>query len=137
MEKTWKGKNVSLDLFTAYVGEFFKTRDFEAIRGETPTGYHIFASDSPHCKLEGYVSVSVEGKPEDFTVKIDLCSKAKKSAFHPPTFLVTMFTGGYFFLRRLKSDEAWLKLEKEFWQHVENNILHLTGSADNAASISE
>ena len=137
MEKTWKGKNVSLDLFTTYIGEFFKTRDFEAVRGEIPTGYQIFAADSPHCKLEGYVNVSIEGKPEDFTVKIDLCSKEKKGAFRPPTFLVTMFTGGYFFLRKFRSDEAWMNLEREFWHHVENAILHLTGSAGDAAPVSE
>lgn len=137
MQKNWKGKNVGLALFTTYIGDFFKARDFEAIKGEIPTGYQIFAADSPYFKLEGYVSVSIEGKPEDFIVKVDLCNKQTKNVFLLPTFLVTMFTGGYFFLRKLKSDESWMKLEKELWQHIENVVLHLTGSSENVASRSK
>jgi lipopolysaccharide export system protein LptC len=40
-----------------------------------------------------------------------------------------MFGGGYFLLQEVKSDEAWMKLEKEFWQYVENVVLHLTNTA--------
>lgn len=137
MQKNWIGKDVDLAFFTTCIGDFFKAMDFEAIKGEIPNGYQIFAADSPHFKLEGHVSVSIEGKPEDFVVKVDLCNEQKKHVFRPPTFLVTMFTGGYFFLRKLKSEEAWMKLEKELWRHIENIVLQLTGSSENVTSRSK
>jgi hypothetical protein len=40
-----------------------------------------------------------------------------------------MFLGGYFSLRKLKSDEAWMKLEKELLQYIENVVFQLTGSS--------
>jgi len=137
MQKNWIEKNVDLALLTTCIGDFFKARDFEAGKGQIPTGYQIFAEDSPFFKLEGYVSVSIEGKPEDFIVKVDLCHEQEKHVFRLPTFLVIMFTGGYFFLRKSKSDEAWMKLEKELWQHIENVVLRLTGSSENVTSRSK
>ncbi|MDH5770480.1 MAG: hypothetical protein OEZ25_04240 [Candidatus Bathyarchaeota archaeon] len=129
MHKNWKGKNVDLGLLTSRIGDFFKTKDFQAIKGEIPTGYQILAEDSPHFKISGYVSAAVEGTPNDFVVKFDLCTKEKKHSLPHSMFLETMFFGGYFLSRRLKSDEAWLKLEKEFWRHVENVVPYLINSA--------
>jgi len=137
MQENWISKNVDLALLTTRIGSFFKTRDFEAIKGEIPSGYQIFASNSPHFKLEGYVSVSVVGQPGDFVVKLDLCNEHKKHSFRLPSLIETMFIGGYFSLRSLKSREAWMKLEKELWQHIENCVLHLTGSSGNVTSPSK
>jgi len=133
MQKSWKGKNIDLALFTTQIGEFFKAKDFEAIKGKIPNGYQIFAEDSPYFKVDGYVSVIVEGKPDDFVVKYDLCTGKEKRAFPHSLFLETMLLGGFFLKRKLKSEEGGLRLEKEFWRHVENIVLRLSNSADFSA----
>lgn len=137
MQKNWKGKNVDLPLLTTRIGDFFKAKDFEAIKGKIPTGYQIFAEDSPHFKINRHVSATIEGTPENFTVNFELCNNKKRRRFPHSIFLESMILGGYFTLRRLKSEEAWLKLEKEFWRHVENVVLQLSDSAKTSAHPSE
>lgn len=131
MKKRWTNKNVDLALLTTHTGIFFKERDFEAIKGEKPTGFHIFAENSPRFRLDGYVSVTIEGKPNDFTVELELCNKRKKRTFIP-ILLTTMFLGGYFLSKRLRSEEDWMKLEKEFWKHLDNIMLYLNNSTGNS-----
>ena len=129
MQRNWMRKNVDLALLTARIGDFFKEKNFEAIKGEIPTGYQILAEDSPHFKIRGYVRVTIEGKPQDFTVKIDRGGNKKRRSWFPP-FLLRMFGGGYRLLQEVKSEEAWTKLGKQFWRHVENVVLQLTNSAE-------
>jgi len=137
MHRNWNGKNVDLALLTTRIGDFFKVKDFEAVKGEIPTGYQIFAENSPHYKMNGYVSVTVEGKPDDFIVEFKLCTDKKKPAFPHSVLLESMILGGYFVSRRLKSEESLLMLEKDFWRHVENAVLQLGNSAKNSAHLSE
>jgi len=136
MQRSWKRRNVDLALLTTRIGDFFKERDFEAVKGQTPTGYQILAEGSPYFRLQGYVGVTIEGRPEDFAIKLDLCTKRNKRFRLPPS-LLSMFGGGYFLLQAMKSDEAWMKLEKEFWQHMENAVLHLTNTAENKKELSK
>jgi len=136
MQRSWTGRNVDLALLTKFIADFFKEKDFEAIKGQTPTGYQILAEDSPYFRLQGYVSVTIEGRPEDFAIKLDLCTKKKKH-FRLSPFLLSMFGYGYFHLQELKSDEALMKLEKEFWLHVENDVLHLTNTAEIPSNLSK
>jgi hypothetical protein len=124
MEKRWTNKSIDLTLLTNHIGSFFKERDFEAIKGKTATGYNILAEDSPHFRLDGYVSVIIEGKPEDFIVKFELCKDQRKRSL-TPILLTTMFLGGYFLSKKLRAEEDWMKLEKEFWRHLDNAILYL------------
>ena len=127
MQKNWTERNVDLTKLTAHLGGFFKEKDFEAVKGERPTGHQILATDSPYFKINGYVSVTIEGKPNNFVVNLELCSKDKSSPFIP-NFLTSMLGGGYFILRQLKSTEVWMKFEKEFWKYVDNAVLCLTNS---------
>lgn len=121
MQKTWSNKNIALDLLTTCIGDFFKEKDFEAIKGKVPNGYQILANDSPYFKLDGYVSVTIEGQPNNFAITLDLCG-GKKKGFGAGPLLMAMFGGGYFFLRKLKSEEDWVKFKKEFWRYVENSL---------------
>lgn len=121
MEKRWMNKGVDLASLTTKIGNFFKERDFEAIKGQTAKGYNIFAENSPQFKLNGYINVTIEGKPNNFIVKLELCQKEKR-LFLAPTLLTTMFFGGYLLLKRLKLEEDWIRLEKEFWNYVDNTI---------------
>jgi len=126
MQKKWTDKNVDLVLLATHIGNFFKKGDFEAIKGEIPNGYQIFAENSPYFRLDGYVSVTIEGKPDDFTIKLELCREGKRSL--TPLLLTTMFVGGYFLSKKLRSDEDWMRLEKEFWRHLDNFLLYLSNS---------
>jgi hypothetical protein len=126
MQKKWTDKNVDLVLLATHIGNFFKEKDFEAIKGEIPNGYQIFAENSPYFRLDGYVSVTIEGKSDDFTIKLELCREGKRSL--TPLLLTTMFVGGYFLSKKLRSDEDWMRLEKEFWRHLDNFLLHLSDS---------
>jgi len=129
MHKSWEEKNVDLALLTSRIGDFFRVKDFEAVRGTIPTGYQIFAEDSPYFKINGYISVTVEGTPGNFTVDFKLCTDKKKRDLPHSMFLESMLFGGHFILRRLRSEDAWLKLENEFWRHTENVVLSLSNSA--------
>jgi hypothetical protein len=133
MEKTWADKNVDLALLTTQIGNFFKEKDFHAIKGETQTGYQILAEGSPCFKLEGHVSATIEGKPNHFTVKFEYCRREKKNSFLP-VILARVFVSGYFLISKLKSEEDWLSLEKEFWQHVDNIMLYLNNSFPDSPS---
>jgi len=129
MQRRWTEKNADLALLATRIGDFFKVKDFEAIKGKTENGFQIIAEDSPYFRIDGYVNVTVEGTSEDFTIKFDLCMDRKKHAVYTSIFLETMLFGGHFLLRKLKSEEAQLQLEKEFWRHVENAVLQLGNSA--------
>lgn len=117
-------------MLTDSLGNLFKELDFEAVRGETESGYKIFASDSPIFKMDGYICVTIEGKSQDFVVELELNKDERKRSFFSSAFLSAMLGGGYFLSKRLKSEEAWIKFQREFWKYVENAVQHLTNSAD-------
>jgi len=135
MRKNWKEKSVDLTLLTTSIGDFFKKKDFEAVKGEIPTGYQIFAEDSPFYKIMGCMSVIIEGKPDDFTVEFELLKDKKKHDYPHFVLFESMIFGGYLMSRKLKSEEAWLKLQKEFWTYVENSVLYLSNSAKDSAPV--
>jgi len=128
LERKCVMRNVDLNLLTVRLGDFFKERDFEVIGEKTPTNYQILAKNSSSFRLLGFVNVTIEGKPDDFVIKLELLEKKKRFSRYG-SLLLNMFGGGYFLLREVESDEAWRKLEKEFWQYVETLVLHLTNTA--------
>lgn len=132
MQKRWENRNIDLVLLTTHIGNFLKEKDFEAIKGEIPNGFLIFAENSPHFRLDGYVSVTIEGKPDDFTIKLELCREEKRSL--TPLLLTTMFVGGYFLSRKLRSDEDWMRLEKEFWRLLDKLLLLSAYPGDSVCS---
>ena len=121
MEKRWTNKKVDLALLTSRIGDFFKENNFGAVKGETAEGYQILAEGSPCFKLDGYVSVTIEGKPDDFTVKLELPKAEKKHSF-TPVLLTTMFLGGYFLKTRLRFEEDWNRFNNEFWSYLDGLI---------------
>jgi len=126
-ERKWSMSNVDLGLFSLKIGDFFGERDFEVVRDKTPTSYQILADNSSRFKLIGYVSVTVEGKHDDFTVKLELHEKKRRYSKYG-SFLLGLFGGGILVRREAVSDEAWMKLEKEFWPYIENLVSNLTGT---------
>lgn len=128
MERKWSMKNVDLNLLTVKIGDFFKERNFEVLGEKTPTNYQVTADNSPYFKLLGFVSVIIEGKPDDFILKLELCEKKRRYSKYG-SLLLGLLGGGYFVRREMESDEAWEKLEKEFWLFVENAVLQLANTA--------
>ncbi len=126
MERTYIGRQVDLDLFMSMLEKFIKEKDFEAIKGETAFGHQIFAEHSPHYKFNGCASISVEGRFDDFAVKLEPC-KQKKSSFEP-VLMNTMLFGGWFLRSRLKSEEEWVKFEKDFWAYSNRAVDQLTNT---------
>jgi len=133
MERRWIAKNVDLELLTNSIVDFLKMMDFEIVKGETTSGYAIFAGNSQHFQIDGYVSVVVQGKPEDFTVELELHGRERKGERFLSPLLMTMFGGGLLLSKRFKSEDAWLKLKREFWRYLENILVQLTNSSNPSA----
>lgn len=128
MERKWEMKNVDLELLTVRLGDFFKERKFEVIGEKTPTNYEITAGRSPSYKLIGVVKVTIAGEPNAFSVKLELEERRKRYSGYG-SLLLSMFGGGILLRQEARSDEAWFRLEKEFWQFTENLVSSLTDTA--------
>jgi hypothetical protein len=129
MQKFWIGKNVDLGLLTEQICDFFNRNYFKTMKEEMSTGYRIFAMHSLHFRISEHICVTIEGDPNNFSVKFEKLTKKRKRNISPLMFIEQMLFGGYMILKDLKSDEAWLRLEKEFWRFVENSVLQLTNTA--------
>jgi len=78
MQRSWSKKNVDLKLLAEEIGEFFKDNDFEVVVNETKSGYQLLAKGSPNYEINGQISVAVDGKPEEFSIKLELERKQTK-----------------------------------------------------------
>ena len=120
-KRRWASLEVDLSRLVEQVVRFFESNGFNEITAfKTEAGYEVVAEDSKRYKVESGVSVVVEGSPNDFTVS--LTSRAEKKPL-PPLFLTTMLGGGYFLLKRFKSEEAMRKLERDFGEKIESMVL--------------
>ncbi|MDH5374920.1 MAG: hypothetical protein OEZ21_05190 [Candidatus Bathyarchaeota archaeon] len=130
MERRWVAKNVDLGLLANSIVDFLKTLDFEIISGETVSEHAIFAGDSPNFPIDDHISVTIQGKPEDFVVKMELNDGKKKRSLFVSPLLMSLIGAGFLLSKRFRSEEAWLKLEREFWRHLENIVVQLTDSSN-------
>ena len=130
MQKTWSNQNVDLSIITQRIIQFFEEKKFDITALETEKGYQIIAGASPYYKMESYTSVLIEGKPEDFSVNLEPCNQEK--TFKLPAMLTTMFGGGYFLLKHLRSDEVWMTFSRDFWRRVDSIIMNLKGTANSS-----
>jgi len=128
MQKTWSNQNVNLDTLTKQIIQFFESKKFDDIIAfETETGYKIIAGNSPYYKMQNDTSLTIDGKPDNFSINLELYKEEKSFKF--PIILTTMFGGGYFLLKNLKSDESRYKFEKDFWQNINSIIMQMKDSA--------
>lgn len=120
MQKGFEGK-INPGTLTKHIVQFFESRKFEEITAmQSSDGYQVVASDSKMYGFRGDLKVDVRKEGEVFSVRFELSKKARRVDL--PMRLVTMFGGGYFLLKDLKSDEAWRKIEKEFWSEIRNIV---------------
>jgi hypothetical protein len=121
VQKTF-AKNICLESLTRQIAHFFETRKFEEITAvQNAAGYEIVAGDSQKYKIKSDLKVDIRKQAEGFSVSLELAKEVKK--FNYPVMLATFFGGGYFFLKDLKSDESWRKIEREFWQEVGTTVM--------------
>jgi len=136
MQKKWKTRNVDLALLTDSIESFFKQKDFEVAKEENEKSYQIFAAYSPYFKISGCISVTIEGKTDEITIKFEVAARKEKTSYLP-SMTLAMLGGGYFLLQQFKVEEDLLRLEKEFWRHAENSVSFLDASAQSFTSQSE
>jgi len=122
MQKTF-AKKIDLEWLTKQIAHFFEARKFEDITAvRNAAGYQIVAGDSQKYKIKSDLKVDIHKEAEGFSVSLELVKELKK--FNYPVMLATFFGGGYFFLKDLKSDESWRKIEREFWQIVGITVMN-------------
>jgi hypothetical protein len=66
------------------------------------------------------LKVDIHKEKDSFTINLNSLKETKR--FNFPMTLATMFGGGYFLLKDLRSDEALVKIEREFWNHVHSVV---------------
>lgn len=129
MQKRWLNQNVNIGTLTHELIGFFDAKKFDITALKTETGYEIIAGNSPQYKMNSKILVTIDGKPNDFSIKLELHSEKKTENFAFPPILTTMFGGGYFLLKRLKSDETWMVFKKDFWSHANSIVAHIKDPA--------
>lgn len=122
MQRNWRDLNVNLSNLVQKIIQFFESKEFNDVTAlETETGYQVIAGDSKFYKMENDVTVTIEGKPDDFTVSLTSCREARARATLP-LILTSMFGGGYFLLKNFRSEEAMQKLERDFREKMDSMI---------------
>lgn len=112
--------DVDLSLLGEWIDRFFKKEGFNTIKDERPQGYRITARPGPETEIVNNVIVDVSGGPDDFKVKF--VTGTRSNLFVRLGQLTTLFGGGVFYMRGLKSQEAEDKLEKQFWTYVTEKV---------------
>lgn len=119
MQKSWLNQNINIQTLTERIVKFLENEEFDITVFKEEKGYSIIANNSPKYKIEGNITIQIHGEPNDFIIKIDN-EERRKSRF--PLLLAAMFGGGYFLLKKLKSDERYIEFTRTFWQNI-NKIL--------------
>jgi hypothetical protein len=121
VHRNWKNLDVNLSSLVQKTIQFFESNEFNNVTAlKTETGYQVIAGDSKRYKMENDVSVTIDGKPDDFTISLTSCKEEKKYGL--PLILTSMFGGGYFLLKGFRSEEAMQKLERDFGEKIEGII---------------
>jgi hypothetical protein len=124
LQKFWN-TNIDLESLTNKILEYLVEKDFEIVKVRTPDGYQIIASNSPFFEMTGYVTIILKGTNHGCTVAVESSCSEKINKVSSSLMLMTLFGGGYFLLRKLKSREAWIIFEKEFWKYIDKAIQDL------------
>jgi arginine decarboxylase-like protein len=128
MQRVWSNRNVDLNLFKEKIREFFEKNDFEVVIDESESLYHITANGSSNYQIEGHISVTLEGTPEDFSIRLEQ-QKSREKKYSLPITLAASLGFGLLLREEFKSDEAFTKLRRDLWAFADRAVINLTGSA--------
>lgn len=119
MRKNWSNVDVDLDLLVSAVQDFFSDRRFlTTVEGSCSCGFVVRAEASDVYDVDGGVVVSINGGSGCLVVSFGFEKERGDVAFSP--LVMSFFGGGVFFVRRLRSDEDRVRLEREFWRFIDN-----------------
>lgn len=128
MEKRYVGTHVNLHFLVKNLTGFFKNLGFETTEERSDKGCKIVVIPSHEHDVRDRVRIYMVGNPDNFSIKF--VAGARSRSLVKWGRLTTLFGGGAFLLKGLKSKEALEKLEKKFWVYVNEKIDHLTNSAE-------
>jgi len=127
----WQERNIDLNVLSEGIRQFFTERLFEVKLETTKHGQRIEVSTQKILNTQLTITVDVKGKPNDFTV--EFTTDPKRKGFFSPSMIAGYITsglgGGAVLRSELKSRESLDKLEKVFWNHVDQLVERLTNSA--------
>jgi hypothetical protein len=116
MQKIFEG-HVDLQLLTKQIVQFFQSRKFDQILAtQNAGGYQIVAGDSNMYRMKTDLTVDIRRQAEGFLISLEPAKDVKRFSY--PMILATFFGAGYFFLKDLKAEESWRKIEREFWHET-------------------
>lgn len=127
MEDRWVRRNVNLSLLNKRLASFFEGKGFKTASEKSVEGHKIVATPKRAPNIQENVTILITGDSEDFTIKFITGSHSRSLIRFG--FFTSLLGGGSFLLRGLASQEALERLEKEFWNHVDEIIDRLAGSA--------
>lgn len=127
MRDQWIGKNVDLALLSGRVENFFKVRGLKTVKEESGGKYEISVAPRNVRHTRGGIYIRIFGDPNNFSIEFHGSERMHSSI--RLGLMTTLFGGGPFLLRSLRLQEAFEKIEKEFWAHVEETIARLVDSA--------
>jgi hypothetical protein len=130
MQRRIVKENVDLSVLVDRTIRFLEKEEFDDIvEVKTETGFQIIAGNSSIRKINKDILISIDGTPEEFSINLELSGERKMEHLSIPVMLATMIGGGYFVLKHLRSDEAWLKFKTDFWKQMNALIANLRFSA--------
>jgi hypothetical protein len=130
MQRRVVNENIDLSVLADHTIRFLEKEEFDDIvEVKTETGFQIMAGNSSIRKIDKDILISIDGTPEEFSINLELSGERKMEHLSIPVMLATMIGGGYFVLKHLRSDEAWLKFKTDFWNHMNALIANLRFSA--------
>lgn len=129
MQRIWTNRNVDLELFQEKIREFLEKKGFDVTVDESPNVHHLTASGSPNYKIDGQVSETLTGTPQDFSITLELERKSKERKYSMPITLAASLGLGLLLRDEFKSDEAFLNLRRDVWAYADRAAINLTGTA--------
>lgn len=131
MQRMWTNRNVNLDFFKERIRKFLEENEFEIENDESGnTLFHrLVATGSSKYRIDGRVSVTITGSPQDFSLTLERIFKSKPKKYSMPMTLTTFLGGGLLLRDEFKSDEAFLNLRRDLWAFADRTVIDITNSA--------
>jgi hypothetical protein len=128
MQGRWVGKNLDLALLGERVENFFEAKGFKITKERSASEYKVSAKTQQSVGMLGPVIVRILGDSNDFSIEFSTSERSRSVVKFG--FVTSMFGGGSFIRRGLKSQEAEEKLEKDFWIYIEEAVAQLAKSTN-------
>jgi hypothetical protein len=132
MQKSWTNQNINIQALMERITKYLEGEDFDVTVYCEERGYMIIANNSSKYEIEGDITIQIEGEPNQFSIKLEE-KRGQSWGDRIPPLLATMFGGGYFLLKRLKSNERFIEFTKNFWQNVNKILFEIRSGGEGLA----